>query len=119
MVDISTLQATTDTAPTYHFVVYSTDDNPVLNATLLRYNANNEFVNGVDLNNTSLIEQYGYPAGSVCGAFSYNRYTPIKKVRYSVDARNSARVRVAIYKLVDDVPELVDQCDVDNPQFEA
>lgn len=118
MVDISTLQATTDTVLTYHFVIYSTDDNPVLRAVLMRYNASNEFVNGADLNNTSLTEQYGYPAGSACGAFNYNRYAPIKKVRYSVDARNSARVRVAIYKLVDDVPELVDQCDVDNPQFQ-
>ncbi len=118
MVDISTLQATTDTAPTYHFVVYSKDDNPVLNATLLRYNADNGYVNGLDLL-TSFNEQYGYPVGALANAIAYNRYTPIKKVRYSIDARNSARVRVAIYKLVDDVPELVDQCDVDNPQFEA
>ncbi len=118
MLNIAELQATDLTAPMYHFAVYSLDDAPVRSATLLRYTAEGEFVNALDMH-TIFNEQYGYPTGAMVTPFSYNKYTPIKQVRFSVDARNSARIRVAIYRLVDDVPELIAHCDVDNLHYQV
>lgn len=111
MVDISVLQATTSTTIDYHFVVYSVDSEPVLGGALARYNADGEHISALDLK-TSYNEQYGYPPEALAAYFSYNMYTPIKQCRFSINPGNSKKIRIAIYRLVDEAPEIVDECDV-------
>lgn len=111
MVDISSLQATTSTSIAYHFVIYSTGDQPVSNATDIRYDADGAKVNANSFG-TGLVAQYGYPAGAIAVDFNYNMYTTIKKWRVSVNYGGSPKIRVAIYKIVDGAAQLVDECDV-------
>ena len=111
MVDISSLQATTSTVISYHFVIYSTGDQPVSNATDFRYDAAGAKVNANSFG-TGLVAQYGYPAGAIAIDFNYNMYTPIKKWRVSINYGGSPKIRLAIYKIVDGAAQLVDECDV-------
>lgn len=109
--DISSLQATTDTARQYRYVAYS-GDAAISNMAVYFYD-DDGYVAGAD-GNANSNTTYGFPDNALSALHNYNRYTSIKYMRWTINSTLNKITRIAIYEIVDGAAVLIDECDIGN-----
>ena len=96
---------------TYNVVV----DGNVIGAKLVFYKANEEFNYVHDSTNSDLNSKYDFGDDAKIFVFNYGQYQTSTHLRVVINSAGAnKKLYVGIYKLVDDVPVLVDHCYVDN-----